>query len=83
MNRKQPKAYLSLAIFRALTVFLSFLVLGTSVFAQELYWAKRAGGTDYERCTGISTGYERCSGIAVDGSGNSYVTGNFQGTCNL
>ena len=35
-----------------------------------LVWAKRAGGT----------GVDRGSGIAVDGSGNSYVTGRFQGT---
>jgi len=36
----------------------------------ELLWAKSAGGTDSERGTGIG----------VDGSGNSYVIGNFEGT---
>ena len=33
-------------------------------------WAKKAGGTDYDGG----------SGIAVDASGNSYVTGDFEGT---
>ena len=35
-----------------------------------LIWAKQAGGT----------GWENGSGIAVDGAGNSYVTGYFDGT---
>jgi hypothetical protein len=38
--------------------------------AGGLVWAKQAGGT----------GYEASWGIAVDGSGNSYVTGMFNGT---
>jgi len=70
MNRKQPRAYLFPAIFRALTVFLSFFLLGTAVFAQELSWIKAAGGTNGDRGRGI----------AVDSAGNSYVTGYFSGT---
>ena len=38
--------------------------------AQDLVWAKRAGGTS------VDFGF----GIAVDGSGNSYVTGRFGGS---
>ena len=38
--------------------------------AQDLVWAKRAGGT------GSAFGF----GIAVDTAGNSYVTGGFEGT---
>ena len=37
----------------------------------DLVWAKRAGGMSFN---------DFGQGIAVDGSGNSYVTGNFQGS---
>ncbi len=45
-------------------------VSGESAQARNLQWAKRAGGTSGE------TGF----GIAVDGAGNSYVTGDFGGS---
>ena len=38
--------------------------------AQDLDWATRAGGTDFEQGQAIAT----------DGAGNSYVTGHFSGT---
>ena len=37
--------------------------------AQELDWAKRAGGTSFDQGVGIAT----------DGAGHSYVTGSFSG----
>ncbi len=50
-------------------ILLLFALIGTTV-AQELQWAKSAGGTlnDF------------CYSIAVDPQGNSYVTGNFNGS---
>jgi len=47
------------------------LAMSSSVAAQELVWAKRAGGA--------GTG-DAGTAVAVDGSGNIYVTGTFQGT---
>ena len=46
------------------------LPMSPALRAQDLAWAKRAGGT----------GFDEGRGIAVDGSGNSYVTGNFVGS---
>ena len=46
------------------------LPMSQALRAQNLVWAKRAGGT------GLGFG----GGIAVDGSSNSYVTGNFDGS---
>ena len=56
---------------------LAIHAFATSTLAQNLLWAKRAGGTGNEICAELNTGNHRCSGIAVDGSGNSYVTGSF------
>ncbi len=39
----------------------------------EWLWASRAGGT----------GFERCNSIASDNSGNSYITGYFEGTADF
>ena len=41
--------------------------MGQALRAQDLVWAKQAGGTNIEQGRGI----------AVDGSGNSYMTGRF------
>ena len=43
------------------------LPMSQALWAQDLLWAKRAGGTNTENALGI----------AVDGAGNSYVTGIF------
>jgi len=56
---------------------LAIHAFATSTLAQNLLWAKRAGGTGNEICSELDTGNHRCSGIAVDGSGNSYLTGSF------
>jgi hypothetical protein len=80
MNRKQQRLNLFAANLTALTVVLSFLSFATSALAQNLLWAKRAGGTGMEFCSTLQSNNERCSGIAVDASGNSYVTGSFQST---
>ena len=58
---------------------LAIHAFATSTLAQNLLWAKRAGGTGDDICSEIQTGNDRCSGIAVDGSGNSYVTGGYRG----
>lgn len=47
-----------------------FSFVSGPVAAQDLEWAKQAGGTE------VDNGH----GITVDGSGNSYVTGIFRGT---
>ena len=57
---------------------LALQVFTTSALAQNLLWAKRAGGAGNEFCRAISTGSERCSGISVDPTGNTYVTGSFE-----
>ncbi|MGH8564958.1 MAG: SBBP repeat-containing protein, partial [Gammaproteobacteria bacterium] len=57
---------------------LSMVVVGLAVglgsvssgWAQELVWARQAGGTSSDEARGIG----------VDGSGNSYVTGRFRDT---
>jgi hypothetical protein len=59
---------------------LAILAFTTFALAQNLLWAKRAGGTGDDICGGLQSNNERCAGIAVDGSGNSYVTGSFQFT---
>src|SRR5689334_9890482 len=52
-----------------IAVILAFTFTATG-FPQELYWAKRAGGS----------GNDQASRITLDGSGNIYVTGTFSGT---
>ncbi len=57
-------------LFVALLIAVLLAPLGVSLHAQDLEWAKRAGGT-----------YSDISySIAVDGAGNSYVTGYFNGS---
>ncbi len=73
--------YLSSYVFGAalLVHLLAIHAFATSTLAQNLLWTKRAGGTGDDICSEIQTGNDRCSGIAVDGSGNSYVTGGYRG----
>ncbi len=54
-------------LFVALLIAALLAPLGVSLHAQNLEWAKRAGGTDFDEGRRI----------AVDGAGNSYVTGSF------
>ena len=63
------------ADFVAILVFTVWTITAMSqpVAAQGLVWAKRAGGT----------GSDVATGIALDGAGNTYVTGLFQGTATL
>ena len=63
---RQKARYLLLA---ALSLCFS-LPMSPALRAQDLVWAERAGGTSAD------FGF----GIAVDGAGNSYVTGEFQGS---
>src|SRR3972149_4329281 len=55
-----------------LGVLLCMLLNSTPSSAQDLEWAKRAGGTSFD--------YNFSGGIAADTSGNSYVTGSFNGS---
>ena len=66
MMYRQKARYLLLA---ALSLCFS-LPMSPALRAQDLVWAERAGGTSAD------FGF----GIAVDGAGNSYVTGEFQGS---
>ena len=66
MMYRQQARYLLIA---ALSLCLS-LPMTQALRAQDLVWAKRAGGTS------LAEG----RGIAVDGLGNSYVTGRFVGS---
>ena len=63
---RQKARYLLIA---ALSLCLS-LQMSQALRAQDLVWAKRAGGS----------GLDLSSGIAVDAVGNSYLTGNFSGS---
>ena len=54
------------AVILRLSAFIT-LTLSSSAHAQNLLWAKRAGGT----------AIDQAQAIAVDGVGNSYVTGRF------
>ena len=66
MMYRQKARYLLLA---ALSLCLS-LQMSPALRAQDLVWAKRAGGTSSDSG----------AGIALDGAGNSYVTGAFIGS---
>ena len=63
---RQKARYLLLAALSLCFI----LPMSQALRAQDLVWAKRAGGTDFEY------GFA----IAADGSGNSYVTGGFGGS---
>lgn len=52
---------------------LALSILTSGIFAQNFQWAKHFGGANFE----ISTA------ITLDGSGNVYTTGYFQGTCDF
>ena len=55
--------YLSSYVFgtAVLVQLLAILAFTTSTLAQNLLWAKRAGGTGDDICSEIQTGNDRCS----------------------
>lgn len=56
---------------RSIVLFLLFLLfITTQINAQKFEWAKSAGGTSYDESYAIAT----------DRNGNSYITGDFNGT---
>ena len=58
----------AISFFISISIFFCFLI--NSVYAQQLQWARKLGGT----------GGEEGRGIVVDKNGNVYTTGTFQGT---
>ena len=69
MMYRQKARYLLIAVLSLCFI----LPMSQALRAQDLVWARRAVGTDFD--WGL--------GITVDGAGNSYVTGLFGGSATL
>ncbi len=55
---------------KKLLCFITYWLLASSAYAQDFEWAKQIGGTEQDDS----------SALALDGAGNVYTTGYFQGT---
>ena len=73
MRKTKTKTMRSFLLLALMAVFVSgLLVWGVVAQAQDLDWVRQAGGTHQNQD-------DQGQGIAVDGQGNSYVTGLFAG----